>query len=64
MADRVDMNWTELNKLFPKYEFENGEDAVKMAVFYFIKLAMMNRERRQHMDWTMLSVIDAVNMPI
>ncbi|KAA0063070.1 hypothetical protein E6C27_scaffold468G001870 [Cucumis melo var. makuwa] len=30
-----------------------------MRVFYFIELAMMGREKRQHMDWTMLSLIDS-----
>lgn len=44
--------------MFLNYEFESDEDAVKMAIFYFLELAMMGRERRQHMDWMMLDFID------
>lgn len=47
-----------LDKLFLEYEFKSDEDAVKMEVFYFIELGMMGRERRQYMNWTILSVID------
>lgn len=44
------MNGNELDKDFPDFQFQSDEDAVKMVVFYFIELAMMGRERRQHMD--------------
>lgn len=52
------MNGSELDNLFPDYEFVSDEDAVKMVVFYFIELTMMGREKRQHMDWTMLASIN------
>lgn len=48
----------ESDNSFLNYEFESGEDAIKMAIFNFLKLAMMGRERRQHMDWTLLDFID------
>lgn len=50
MAERVDMLEIESDNSFLNYEFESGEDAIKMAIFNFLKLAMMGRERRQHMD--------------
>ena len=33
-------------------------DSVKIPLFYLIKLVMTGRERGQHMDWIMLSLID------
>lgn len=58
LADRVDMNGIELDKLFSKYEFKSYDDVVKAVVFYLIELALIGKEQRQHMDQTMLSVIN------
>ena len=54
----VNMNGLELNKDYPTLNFERDEDVRKMSLFCFIELAMMGRRRRQHMDWTMLDLID------
>ncbi|KAA0042982.1 Ulp1-like peptidase [Cucumis melo var. makuwa] len=52
------MNESEFKKDYPTLQFENDKDGGKMLVFYFIKLAMMSRKRRQHIDWTMLGMIN------
>ncbi|KAA0040653.1 hypothetical protein E6C27_scaffold370G00070 [Cucumis melo var. makuwa] len=52
------MNGFELDKDYPTLQFESDEDAIKMFIFYFIKLPMMGKERRQHMDWMMLGLIN------
>ena len=44
------MNGLELDKDYVTLNFESDEDAVKMSLFYFIKLAMMRREGRQHIN--------------
>ena len=31
---------------------------MKIFIFYFIKLAMMGRETRQHMEWTTMGLIN------
>ena len=57
------MNGSELDKDYPTLNFKRDRDEVKIFLFYFIKLAMIERERRQHMDWTMLGLInDLVNL--
>ena len=52
------MNEFELDKDCPNLHFKSAEDVVTMFVFYFIDLAMMRREMRQHIDWTMLGLVD------
>ncbi|KAA0068109.1 Ulp1-like peptidase [Cucumis melo var. makuwa] len=52
------MNGSKLDKEYPTLNFESNEDAVKMSLFYFVELAMMAREGRQYMDWTMLGLLD------
>ncbi|KAA0046524.1 Ulp1-like peptidase [Cucumis melo var. makuwa] len=52
------MNGSKLDKNYLILNFESDEDAVKMLLFFFIELAMMGRERRQYIDWTMLGLID------
>lgn len=54
------MKGSELDKEYQTLNFESDEDVVKMSLFYFIELVMMGREKRQHMDWTILSLIDDV----
>lgn len=57
------MNGSELDKDYLTLNFKRDRDEVKIFLFYFIKLAMIGRERRQHMDWTMLGLInDFVNL--
>lgn len=58
LNDSTTMKGFELDRLFPSLQFENDQDVVKMTIFYFIKLAMMGRERKQQMDMSLLSVID------
>ncbi|KGN57895.1 hypothetical protein Csa_010434 [Cucumis sativus] len=58
LGDRSNMNGLELDKDYLTLTFESDEDVVKISLFYFVELAMIGRERRQHMDWTMLGVID------
>ncbi|TYK16254.1 hypothetical protein E5676_scaffold21G00220 [Cucumis melo var. makuwa] len=50
------MNRSEFKKDYPTLQFENDEDVVKMLIFYFIELAKKDKERRQHMNWTMLGL--------
>ncbi|KAA0063167.1 hypothetical protein E6C27_scaffold381G00530 [Cucumis melo var. makuwa] len=52
------MNTSKINKDYSTLNFKSDEDVMKISLFYFIKFAMMGRERRQHMDWTMLGLID------
>ena len=58
LEDMTNMNGSELDKNHPTLQFEGDEDTVKMLIFYFIKLMMISRERRQYIDWTMLGLID------
>lgn len=58
LDDKLDMKALELNQSFPRLNFQSDEDAVKMAIFYLIELAMMDREKKQQMDWKMLGIID------
>ncbi|TYJ95754.1 hypothetical protein E5676_scaffold110G00110 [Cucumis melo var. makuwa] len=51
LGDRSNMNGIEVGQRLLTLNFESDEDVVKMSLFYFIELAMMERERRQHMDW-------------
>ncbi|KAA0044924.1 Ulp1-like peptidase [Cucumis melo var. makuwa] len=48
-------SWT---KIIWNIQFKSDEDAMKISLFCFIELVMMERERRKHMDWTMLGLID------
>lgn len=50
VTNKTEINWLELVKLFLTYEFASDEDTIKMTIFYFIELAMMRRERRQHWE--------------
>lgn len=52
------MKGNELDNLFPSIKFENDEDAVKVALFYFIELVMMGRERTRLIDISLLGIID------
>ena len=52
------MNDAELYKNYLNIPFESNEDAAKISLFYFIELVMMGKERRWHMDLTMLGLID------
>lgn len=42
----------------PILNFKSDKGTMKISLFYFIEHAMIGRERRQHMDWTMLGLID------
>ncbi|KAA0058524.1 hypothetical protein E5676_scaffold606G001110 [Cucumis melo var. makuwa] len=50
LGDMSNMNGSGLDKYYSTLNFESDEDVVKMSLFYFIELAMIGRERRQHMD--------------
>lgn len=52
------MNGFELDKDYRILNFESDEDWGKISLFYFIELAKMGRERRQHTYWTTLGLID------
>ncbi|TYK11922.1 hypothetical protein E5676_scaffold177G00900 [Cucumis melo var. makuwa] len=58
LRDRFNINESELDKDYSTLNFESDDNAMKMSLFYFIKLAMMERERRLYMDWTMLGLIN------
>ncbi|XP_038904324.1 uncharacterized protein LOC120090678 [Benincasa hispida] len=57
-GNRINMNGVELDKDFSDFEFKSDEDVVKLVVSYFIELEMMRMKRSQHMDLTMLGMID------
>ena len=44
------MNGSNLDKDYTTLQFETDKDAIKMFVFYFIELTMMDGKMRQHMD--------------
>ena len=50
LDDKKNTNKSELDKEYLTLNFESDEDAMKMSLFYFIELVMMERKRRQHMD--------------
>ena len=54
---RSNMNGSKLDKEYLTLNFESGKDAMKMLLLYFIEFFMMGRERRQHINWTMLGLI-------
>ena len=58
LGDRLNMNGSELDKKYPTLNFESDMDTEKMSLFYFIELAMVGRKNRQHMDWTILGLIE------
>lgn len=58
LGDRFNMNRPKSDKDYTTLNFESHEDAMKMWIFYFIELAMIGRERRQYIDWTVLGFID------
>lgn len=56
--DKASVKCSELEKIFLEHTFENDEDAVKIAIVYFIELAMMGKERKQKMDTSLLGIVD------
>lgn len=58
LEDTTSMNEFRFVKDYPNLQFENDKEAVKISVFNFIKFAMIGRKRRQHMDFTLLSLIE------
>ena len=42
LRDKTSMNDYEFKKDYPTLHFKNDEDVIKMSIFYFIELAMMD----------------------